>query len=860
MAVSSRAAIKIAGFCLWLSIFLLKFLNAGAQVTYDGTSLIINGQRRLLISGSIHYPRSTPEMWPGLIDKAKDGGLDCIQTYVFWNMHEPVQGQFNFEGRFDLVTFVKLIHFKGLYVSLRIGPYIESEWNYGGFPYWLHDIPDIIFRTDNMPFKIEMQRFTTMIVNMMKDANLFASQGGPIILTQIENEYANVEAAFPDGSSYVEWAASMAVGLNTGVPWVMCKQPDAPDPIINTCNGMYCGDTFVGPNSNKKPRMWTEAWTAWFQVFGGSKPHRPVEDIAYAVARFFAKNGTFVNYYMYHGGTNFGRSGGPFVTTSYDYDAPIDEYGNIQQPKWGHLRDLNMAIKLCSDTLLLGTPEFLSLGPSQEAHVYRAEPGLCAAFLSNRDALSDTIVSFQNLTYDLPAWSVSILPDCKNVAFNTAKVNVQSNSPTLIASQLKLGTSNTLVNQKIEQLISWETFQENFGDIGNAQFQKQGLLEHISTTKDATDYLWYKISVDVNEDEPFLISKVPPILTIGSQGYAVHVVINNCFAGSANGNKTNPTFMFELPISLIPGMNDIALLSVMVGLPNSGAHYERKSAGIRTVTLQGFKDGTRDLSQALWTYQIGLFGEMSTIYSDIGFISVNWTSSSTPNPPLTWYKAVIGAPDGDEPVTLDLSSMGKGQAWINGEHIGRYWISFLAPPGDCSTCDYRGNYSLHKCATNCGQPSQTLYHVPRSWLRPTGNLLVLFEETGGDPSKISLLTRSIDSVCAHAFETHPPSIQSWKKTEANPEVLRGNVLGPSLQLECSVGRRISSIKFASFGNPKGVCGNFMKGTCHSVESEKIVEKACLGQHGCSITISSKEFGGDACVGTVKSLAVEATCN
>lgn len=838
---------------------MLRGLNAGATVTYDGTSLIIDGKRRLLISGSIHYPRSTPEMWPGIIDKAKEGGLDCIQTYVFWNMHEPEQGKFNFAGRFDLVAFVKLIQSKGLYVSLRIGPYIESEWNFGGFPYWLHDIPGIIFRTDNMPFKREMERFVTMIVNMMKSQSLFASQGGPIIITQIENEYGNVEAAFPGGSSYVKWAGSMAVGLNTGVPWVMCKQPDAPDPVINTCNGMSCGDTFVGPNSNEKPKMWTEAWTAWFQVFGGSKPRRLVENIAYAVARFFAKNGTFVNYYMYHGGTNFGRSGGPFITTSYDYDAPIDEYGDIRQPKWGHLRDLNMAIKLCSDSLLLGTPESFSLGPAQEAHVYRGEPGLCAAFLSNSDAHSDTTVNFQGLTYNLPAWSVSILPDCKNVAFNTAKINVQSNSATLIAPRLKLGSSNKLLNQKMEQSISWETFQENFGDLGNAQFQRQGLLEHISTTKDTTDYLWYKISVDVNEDEPFLMSNIPPVLAIGSRGHVVHVFINNDYAGSAHGNKTNPSFMFELPISLTLGKNDIALLSVMVGLPNSGAHFEQKSAGISTVTLQGFKDGTHDLSQELWTYQIGLFGEMSTIYSDIGFVSVNWTSSSTPNPPLTWYKAMIDVPDGDEPLILDLSSMGKGQAWINGEHIGRYWTSFLAPVGDCSGCDYRGNYSLHNCATKCGQPSQTLYHVPRSWLRPTGNLLVLFEETGGDSSKVSLLTGSIDSVCAQAFETHSPSIQSRQKSEVNSEVLHENV-EPSLRLNCSVGRRISSIKFASFGNPSGVCGNFVKGTCHSVESKEAVEKACLGQRGCSITISPKEFGGDACVGTVKSLAVEATCS
>jgi beta-galactosidase len=66
---------------------------ANAAVSYDRRSLVINGRRRILLSGSIHYPRSTPEMWPGLIQKAKDGGLDVIQTYVFWNGHEPVQGQ-----------------------------------------------------------------------------------------------------------------------------------------------------------------------------------------------------------------------------------------------------------------------------------------------------------------------------------------------------------------------------------------------------------------------------------------------------------------------------------------------------------------------------------------------------------------------------------------------------------------------------------------------------------------------------------------------------------------------------------------------------------------------------------------------
>ncbi|EPS59207.1 beta-galactosidase, partial [Genlisea aurea] len=102
----------------------------GANVSYDHRALVVGGRRRLLISGSIHYMRSTPQMWPDLIHKAKDGGLNTIQTFVFWNLHEPIRGQYDFEGRKDLVKFVKLIGEAGLFLHLRIGPYACGEWNY----------------------------------------------------------------------------------------------------------------------------------------------------------------------------------------------------------------------------------------------------------------------------------------------------------------------------------------------------------------------------------------------------------------------------------------------------------------------------------------------------------------------------------------------------------------------------------------------------------------------------------------------------------------------------------------------------------------------------------------------------------
>ncbi|XP_074287634.1 beta-galactosidase 5-like [Silene latifolia] len=86
-----------------------------------------------------------------------------------------------------------------------------------------------------------MQGFTQKIVQMMKSERLFASRGGPTILSQIENEYGSENKEFgAAGEAYRNWAAKMAVGLNSGVPWLMCKEDDAPDPMINTCNGFYC--------------------------------------------------------------------------------------------------------------------------------------------------------------------------------------------------------------------------------------------------------------------------------------------------------------------------------------------------------------------------------------------------------------------------------------------------------------------------------------------------------------------------------------------------------------------------------------------------------------------------------------------
>ncbi|XP_010547680.1 PREDICTED: beta-galactosidase 6-like isoform X2 [Tarenaya hassleriana] len=705
---------RVVGF-LWVIGMVLSLAGGGGAaaaekgVTYDGRSLIIDGQRKLLFSGSIHYPRSTPQMWPSLIAKAKAGGVDVIETYVFWNLHEPKPGQYDFSGRNDLVKFIKEVQSQGLYLCLRIGPFIEAEWNYGGFPFWLRDIPGIVYRTDNEPFKFYMQNFTTKIVDLMKSEGLYASQGGPIILSQIENEYGNVEEAFREqGAAYVRWAGKMAVGLQTGVPWIMCKQPDAPDPVINTCNGMRCGETFTGPNSPDKPKMWTENWPSFFQVFGGEPYIRSAEDIAFHVALFVAKNGSYVNYYMYHGGTNFGRTTSSYFITGYYDQSPLDEYGLLRQPKYGHLKELHLAIKSVAEPLLQGKQTFLSLGSLQEGYVFEDATSGCVAFLVNNNAKAAT-VTFRNNAYQLRPKSIGILQNCATMIFETARVNVAKNIRATTRVQL------------FDAEDKWTTVTESVPRFSDTSFRANALLEHTNMTKDTTDYLWYTTRFDSKS------ACMNPVLHIESLGHVVHAFVNNVRAGSGHGSRDIKVVKMDVPIQLTSGPNYISILSAMVGLPDSGPFLEKKSFGPTKVQVDCSGTMKYDLTRSKWGYQVGLVGEKARM-QDKNKVnkakSLKWNKNGVvlKNQPLTWYKTTFGTPKGDDPVVLNLTTMGKGEVWVNGQSIGRYWVSFLTPSG---------------------HPSQALYHIPRAFLKEGGNLLVMFEEEGGDPLGISLNTVSV---------------------------------------------------------------------------------------------------------------------
>ncbi|KAL5549989.1 hypothetical protein UlMin_000165 [Ulmus minor] len=695
---------------LALFAFCLLSFAAAVHVSYDGRALKIDEERRVILSGSIHYPRSTPQMWPSMMKKSREGGLNAIETYVFWNAHEPLRRQYDFSGNLDLVRFIKTIQSEGLYSILRIGPYICGEWNYGGLPVWLNNIPGIKMRTKNQVFMNEMANFTTLIVDMMKRENLFASQGGPIILAQIENEYGNVMWKYgDDGKQYVNWCAKLAQSYQIGVPWIMCQQSDAPKPMINTCNGWYCDD--FQPNNENVPKIWTENWTGWFKDWGMQDPHRTAEDLAYSVARFFQKGGTLQNYYMYHGGTNFGRTaGGPYITTSYDYD-------------WGHLKQLHLLLRSMEKELTYGSLQNITYGNSVEATVYTYK-GKQVCFLANANQTNDATVTLFNTVHNVPAWSVIILPDCYTEAYNTAKVTAQRS--------VMVKKANEADNGDEPYNLEWSWRSEPFVGENTNEFESvlttNKLLDQKVATNDTSDYLWYITSVDVNESDAIWGKDVN--LHVRTLGHIIHAFVNGKHVGSQLGQNGHLNFTFEKKINLNLGKNEISLLSVTVGLPNYGALYDQVLVGIHgPVQLIGNKNGNKvvkDLTNNQWTYKIGLVGENQRLYDVFPNKTHKWTNYT---------------PLGDNPVVVDLMGLGKGHAWINGQSIGRYWPNYAAAETGCSyECDYRGAYSNNK------------YHVPRSFFNDKDNELVLFEELGGSPWNVKFHTVETGSASAYTSE------------------------------------------------------------------------------------------------------------
>jgi len=225
------------------------------DVTYNNRSMIVGGKPVLLLSGSVHYPRSTPAMWPSIFAKMKAAGMNAIESYVFWNYHQTSlamhnASQYDYSGRGNVSYFLDLAAQHDLFVIWRLGPYICAEWPNGGMPEWLRQIDGMKSRTPTQPYQNVSGQWMHDHIEYVRPH--FAANGGPIIMLQIENELSG-----PSNTPYVEWLGVLVKELDAGLPWIMCHGAHAND-TIETYNGCDGRGFVAGQTAQNLPAMWSE--------------------------------------------------------------------------------------------------------------------------------------------------------------------------------------------------------------------------------------------------------------------------------------------------------------------------------------------------------------------------------------------------------------------------------------------------------------------------------------------------------------------------------------------------------------------------------------------------------------------------
>ncbi len=312
----------------------------------DG-KFLYDGEEVQLICGEMHYPRIPVEYWRDRMQRAKAMGLNTISAYVFWAVHEPQPGEFNFEGEADIARFVEIAAEEGLFVLLRPGPYVCAEFDFGGYPYWLQNDSSLVWRSDNPAFLAACERYLNALGKELAPHTV--TNGGNIIMVQVENEYGS----YSNDKVYLGKLAQMIKDAGFNVPLMTCdgsgQMPNGYIPgILPTVNGAVGEDIMrsIDRFYPGGPYFVAEFYPAWFDVWG--LPHsavsyeRPAQQLDWML-----KNNVSVSIYMFHGGTNFHYTNGANTNngsyepqpTSYDYDAPLGEYGNAY-PKYHAFREV----------------------------------------------------------------------------------------------------------------------------------------------------------------------------------------------------------------------------------------------------------------------------------------------------------------------------------------------------------------------------------------------------------------------------------------------------------------------------------------------------------------------------------------
>jgi len=573
----------------------------------QGDQFLLDGKPYVIRSGEMHYPRIPRADWRDRLRKARAMGLNTITTYAFWNVSEPEPGKFDFSGNNDIAAFVRTAQEEGLNVIVRPGPFVCAEWEFGGFPAWLLRTPGLRVRSYDPRFLAASAAWFKRLGQEV--APLMSTRGGPILMMQVENEYGYVG----NDRDYMEAIRKQMIDAGFDIPLFMSNGPGPTWMSRGALPGLVSVINFTGdakkteraflrsaPMMQDMPKMAGEYWSGWYDRW--SEPHktRSTEEVTGAVG-WMLDRGISFNLYMIDGGTNFGWMNGANnddakylpVTTSYDYDSPIDEAGRLT-PKYGALRKVI------------------------QAHLPKSEP----------------------------------LPE------------PPASSPTMAIPRFELHEAISL----LDALPSLSKPQTSLVPHGMEAFgQNYGLI-------------LYRKRLDADTKGTLDVSDVHDYATVLADGRPL---------GTLDRVKQEHAMPVDLPAG-----STLDLLVENMGRINIGPGMEDDNKGITSAVQVDGMDITG------WTvYPLPLDDLSGLVFK----------ADAAPDDPAFWRGSfeianVAGT-------FLDMRDWHKGNVWINGHHLGRFW--------------------------NIG-PQQTLY-VPASWLRKGRNDVVVLEmQPGGSHAIVGL--------------------------------------------------------------------------------------------------------------------------
>ena len=369
------------------------------SIEKDGFRL--NGEPFRIIAGAIHYFRVPAEYWRDRLIKLKACGFNTVETYIAWNLHEKNEGEFDYSDMLDFERFLEIAAELGLYAIVRPGPYICSEWDFGGLPWWLLKNDSINLRCMDDDYLAAVDRFFDDFIPRLAPHQI--TRGGNVILVQVENEYGS----YGDDSEYLRYLAdgmrkrgiTVPFFTSDGAEYQMLTGGTLPE-IHKTANfGSRAKEQFERLREYQPdgPLMCTEYWNGWFDHWTENHHSRSPEEAAENLDEILSL-GASVSAYMFHGGTNFGYMNGancygeyqPTVS-SYDDDAPVNEYGGLTE-KYFKFRDVISKYAEIPDIELPEPAERKKYGTISFTH--------SAKLFENLDALSAPVESVTPLTME----------------------------------------------------------------------------------------------------------------------------------------------------------------------------------------------------------------------------------------------------------------------------------------------------------------------------------------------------------------------------------------------------------------------------------------------------------------------------